>query len=84
MSIKSDRLDITAGVSRSSILGPLISIIYINDIMNVSNIFYFIIYADDATLSSVLSSFKTCNTIEGNINNQLSKVSECQKVNKFS
>ncbi len=36
---------------------------------NVSKIFYSIIYANDTTLTSVLSAFKTNSSADGNISN---------------
>ncbi len=51
---------------------------------NVSKIFDFILYADDTTLSSTLSCFKNNNTINDNINYELSKINESLKLNKLS
>ncbi len=50
----------------------------------VSTHFYSIIYADDTTLNSILSSFKTNSFADGKINNELDKISEWLKVNKLS
>ena len=53
----SNLFHIEKGVTQGSILGPLPFIIYMNDINKSSNEFKFIIYADDTTLFSSLSSF---------------------------
>ncbi len=84
---KSKLLNITTGVPQGSILGRLLFIIYKNDIANSSNLFDFIIYADDTTLSTTLEIIirDTNNTdIETYINMELAKISDWLKTNKLS
>ena len=42
--------DITCGVPQGSILGPLLFILYVNDIVNCSEVLYFIPFADDTNI----------------------------------
>ena len=57
--VKSSLANITTGGPQVSILGPLLFIIYTNDISNACDIFKSIVYADDTTLMSTLSDFSS-------------------------
>ena len=48
--INSQVLDMKTGVPQGSILGPLLFLNYINDIVKSSNLFKFILFADDTTI----------------------------------
>ena len=74
--------DITTGVPQGSILGPLLFIIYINDLPNSCNILTPIIYADDTTLYAKLSSLGR--TPSKTLNCELSQISKWLQINKLS
>ena len=78
--------NINTGVPQGSTLGPLLFIIYMNDINEVSSIFEAILFADDTSLTSTLSLFSDPqnNRFSENINLELHKISEWMRVNKLS
>ena len=72
---------ITCGVSQGSVLGPLLFIIYVNDICNTSDIISFCLFADD---TSLVYSHKNVNVAVNNLNIELAKkISTWLKANKF-
>ena len=78
---KSSKLNITCGIPQGSILGPVLFLLYINDICNVSNIFNFILFADDTT---ILSTHKDTKLLYEQANNELDKLQHWLRFNKCS
>ena len=83
--IKSEKLNIKTGVPQGSIMGPLLFIIYLNDLANACIYFKPIIYADDTALTSTLEIMNFDNvTAVRALNIELSKISDWFKTNKLS
>ena len=81
--VNSDLKPIKYGVPQGSILGPLLFLIFINDISKCSNLFKCILYADDSTLSSCIS----VNDLDEStklLNNELNNVYKWLCANKIT
>ena len=68
---KSERLTIKCGVPQGSVLGPLLFLIYMNDISRCSEILSVILFADDTNL---FYSHKNIDTLNKTVNQELKKI----------
>jgi hypothetical protein len=78
---QSSFLDIKCGVPQGSVLGPLLFLLYINDICESSKLVDYQLFADD---TSLFCSNKNPKILETNVNEALSEISEWLKANKLS
>ena len=77
----SDPQNIICGVPQGSILGPLLFILYVNDITFTSNILDFILFADD---TAILYLHKDISSKVNMVNEELQEVNNWFKANKLS
>ena len=69
------------GVPQGSILGPLLFLIYINDLANVCKFTMPIFFADD---SNLFLNGKNLDEIELKLNNELDQIVKWLKINKLT
>lgn len=79
--VSSCKLPVVCGVPQGSILGPLLFIIYVNDMCESSKLLKFILFADD---TNIFYSNNNSDDLETVVNNELFKLTIWFKANKLS
>ena len=79
--ICSESRQIKCGVPQGSILGPLLFLLYINDLCNVSKVVDFILFADD---TNIFFSHKDFNSLSETLNSEMRKLTQWCRANKLS
>ena len=77
----SEPLEINCGVPQGSVLGPLLFLLYINDLPNISNVLNFYLFADD---TNIYYESDSLNDLEKTINKELNKLYLWLNVNRLS
>ena len=72
---------IKSGVPQGSVLGPLLFLLYINDMPSVSKLLKFHLFADD---TSIFFSDQNLRNLENTVNHELTKVSDWLTANKLT
>ena len=79
--VSSDTKPVTCGVPQGSVLGPLLFLIYINDLPNISDKLNFFLFADD---TNIYYESKNLTELEKTVNVELKKLSLWLNINRLA
>ena len=79
--VESEEMTITSGVPQGSVLGPILFLLYINDIQFCSELVSIILFADDTNILYSETCLKTLNEI---LQIEMNKIANWLNVNKLS